>query len=69
MTALSAACPGAYTVKWNVCTGEGLRLTHSLGLRTGAPLLLVNSYHGGVLVQLRGRTFAISQDVAYRIKV
>ncbi len=69
MTALSSAAPGAYTVKWNVCTGESLTLTHRLGFRTGMPLLVVNTGHGGVLVQIRGRTFALSRDVAYRIKV
>ncbi len=73
MTALSLAKPGMdYTIKWNVCRNiddESADYIETLGLRPGAKIFLLNSYFGNVLISIKGKTVALSNDMAFFIKV
>ncbi len=69
MIALSLAKPGRnYTIRWN-CSCDAEQEMKQTGLCPGETIYLLNSYFGNVIVLVKGKTIALSREIAFYIKV
>ena len=70
MTTLSQAKAGqTYTIKWMIVNREAGDLLEKLELKVDQQIKLIQEFHGSVLIHSMGHTYAISEDVARRIRV
>ena len=70
MQSLAAVPAGAAcTVKWMFGIAEILGYLRKNKMKEGEEIRIIQNYGGNVIVSAQGRQFAVSKDVAERIKV
>ena len=70
MQSLAAVPAGAAcTVKWMFGIAEILGYLRKNEIKEGEEIRIIQNYGGNVIVSAQGRQFAVSNDVAERIKV
>ena len=70
MQALSKAAQGqTYTVKWMFGVPQLLRYLRANHIEEGSAIQVVQNCWGNMIVEAEGKYFAVSKDVADRIKV
>lgn len=70
MQNLSIQMPGnACTIKWMFGAPEILDFLRDGHIKEGSTIKVIQNFCGNVIVSAQGRQFAVSKDIADRIKV